>query len=247
MPSGGVLSIETDTVDVSEAELAINELEKPGSYVTIAVSDTGGGIPPEVREHIFEPFFTTKSPGQGTGLGLATVKAIIQQLGGTITVYSEGNMGTVFRLYIPLHGADPARLVASSAELDLSKGGSETVLVAEDEGPVRNAVRRMLERAGYHVLEASSGAEALRVYDESKKIDVLLTDMMMPDMSGAKLAEQLRARSARLPVLFMSGYTANSTFLHGFDSTRATFIQKPFTGAALMKGIRDVLAGDQSS
>ena len=169
------------------------------------------------------------------------MKAIIEQLHGQITVYGEPGMGTIFRLYIPLHGAESSPLQQRDFDKGWGRGGSETVLVAEDEGPVRNAVRRILERAGYSVLEAGNGTEALQIFNTSKGVDVVLTDMMMPDMSGSQLAKQIRETAPDIPVLFMSGYTSHSTFLQGLDSGRSTFIQKPFTGQALLERVREAL------
>jgi PAS domain S-box-containing protein len=244
MPQGGQLAIETANVTL-DPRSAHGHLDVPaGAYVQIAVSDTGTGMPPEVQTHLFEPFFTTKEPGKGTGLGLSTCYGIVKQHGGTIWVYSEVGKGTVMKVYLPRSGeAEPAP--APHAAGGALPCGGETVLVAEDEVTVRGLVVRTLRGGGYTVLEASNGAEALRLAHAHAPgvIHLLLTDVVMPELGGIALAEQLRAIYPDLKMLFMSGYTGHTTIPNEHLREGSSFLQKPFTTAALVQTVRHVLDG----
>jgi CheY-like chemotaxis protein len=241
MPRGGKLTIRTRHAALDEAFTTRRPEVKPGEYVVLAVSDTGAGMTLEVKAHIFEPFFTTKGPGKGTGLGLAVVHGIVQQSGGFIDVESEPGRGTTFRVYLPVieEEAGPlSRLVKRKA----AKPGTETVLLVEDEEGVRQIGELALRTHGYTVLVASSGAGALRVAGEHRDgIALLVTDVVMPGMSGSQLAESLRARYPRLKVLFMSGYTADAMLRHGILDGAENFLHKPFTPVSLANKVREIL------
>jgi PAS domain S-box-containing protein len=245
MPNGGTLTIETCNVDLDEEETRLHAGMKPGPYVTLSVSDTGLGMDAETQARIFEPFFTTKGPGEGTGLGLATVYGIVQQSGGHVWVYSEPGLGSTFKIYLPVSAlSTPARSLRDSPPAVTR--GSETVLLVEDEASVRAVARRILERAGYSVVEAKSSSEAVKLFsDHRASIDLLLTDMVMPEMSGRELAERLRAESPSLRAVFMSGYTEDAVLRQGGagHGSNALFIQKPFTTRALTEKLREALDG----
>ncbi|MHB8868077.1 MAG: hybrid sensor histidine kinase/response regulator [Thermoleophilia bacterium] len=244
MPEGGNLTIETANVELSEEYADSHVGSVSGSHVMIAVSDTGVGIDDEVLSHIFEPFYTTKEHGMGTGLGLSTVYGIVKQSGGNIWVYSELREGTTFKIYLP-RAERPIdwRPEASTARPQPSVGGSETVLVVEDEGAVRSLVVRILERAGYVVLQEDSPHEALALFDEyGGVVHLLLTDVVLPDMSGKALAETLTARQGISPkVLFMSGYTQNAIVHNGRLDPDVHFLEKPFAPDGLLRKVREVL------
>ena len=239
MPSGGRLVIETANVDV-EASGGKNLGVRPGSYVMLAVSDTGVGMAPETRSRLFEPFFTTKEPGKGSGLGLATAYGAIRQMDGQVTVYSQPNCGAIFEIYLP-------RVQEAEAEAGrpLSRKGSETILLVDDEEGVRKVMLAILRANGYDILEAGSGPAALALYEKNgHKIDLLLTDIVMPQMSGFDLGRELEARAPRLKVLYMSGYRDNAQGAGG--EAPAAFLHKPFTPDALLAKVREVLdAGAQ--
>ena len=241
MPRGGNLTIETRNVELDEDYGSKHVGVPPGKYVLLAVSDTGDGMSEDVRRRVFEPFFTTKEKGKGTGLGLSTVYGIVKQSGGNIWVYSEPDKGTTFKVYLPQvepKTRGPAEKAAEAAP----RGGSETILLVEDEEVVRGLARRILEQAGYSVVEAGKADEALRFYEEHVgEIDLLLTDVVMPGMSGKELADQLKSQCPELKMLFMSGYTDEAIVHHGILDSSVEFIQKPFTPAGLIKRVRDVL------
>jgi PAS domain S-box-containing protein len=241
MPRGGNLTIETKNVQLDEEYGGKHVGVAPGNYVLLAISDTGEGMSEEVRRRIFEPFFTTKEKGKGTGLGLSTVYGIVKQSGGNIWVYSEPGVGTTFKVYLPRVESkthDPGETVIEAAPL----GGSETILLVEDEDVVRGLARRILEQAGYSVVAAARADEALRFCAEhAEEVDLLLTDVVMPEMSGKDLADKLSSQLPDLKMLFMSGYTDEAIVHHGVLDSSVEFIQKPFTPAALIKKVREVL------
>jgi two-component system cell cycle sensor histidine kinase/response regulator CckA len=242
MPRGGRLTVETAHVFLDEAFVQQHLGTAPGAYVLLAVTDTGLGMDKVTRLRIFEPFFTTKAQGKGTGLGLSTVFGIVQQSGGGIWVYSEPGQGTTFKVYLPrVEGPvdEPARALTP---IDLR--GSETILLVEDEESVRLVAQRILERNGYQVIVAQNAGDAiLRREQHGQKIDLLLTDVVMPLLSGPDLADRLRARSPEMKVLFMSGYTDGSIVAQGALERGVAFLQKPFTSDSLARKVRSVLQG----
>ncbi|MBV9774117.1 MAG: response regulator [Gemmatimonadetes bacterium] len=240
MPDGGTLLIATATVSIDAEEAVAHPGAVPGTYVRLSVSDTGTGIPEEVRARIFEPFFTTKEQGKGTGLGLSTVQGIVRHAGGHLRVASEPGRGTVFSVYLPLEAEEPEHLPAAGTAPPPS--GSETILLVEDDQVVRRLLRTCLERQGYHVLDAPTGAEALRAAEECPGgVDLLLTDVVMPGGSGRTLARRMRERHPRLRVVYMSGYTDDTIVRHGVLESGSEFVQKPVSPDALGMKIRAVL------
>jgi len=241
MPRGGRLTIETANADLDQAYVDAHPGVVPGRYVMLAVSDSGHGMSPEVQARVFEPFFTTKDVGKGTGLGLATVHGIVKQSGGHIWVYSEPGQGTVFKIYLP-RADEPGRAAEAAAGPAETPRGSETVLVVEDELALRELVQECLEALGYVVLHARGGEEALEVCRRhSGPLHLLVTDVVMPHMSGRDLAANMQRSRPDVRVLYMSGYTDDAVVLHGVLSAEMAFIQKPFTAAGLARKVRDVL------
>jgi len=213
---------------------------RPGSYVRLTVADTGKGMDAEIMIHLFEPFYTSKATGKGTGLGLSTVYGIVKQSGGEIVVESEPGSGATFHIYLPriaasTDAAHPARVQAAV------RAGTETILLVEDEPGVRQLVREMLLRLGYTILEAGSGAEALRIFERHQGINLLLTDVIMPQMSGRDLAERLRSLQPSLKVLYMSGYTDDMLAHHGVLEPNVFLLPKPFAPDELAAKLREVL------
>ncbi len=242
MPRGGTLTLETANVVLDEEYVARHLGSQPGEYVLLSVTDTGIGMSREVQARIFEPFFTTKEAGKGSGLGLAAVYGIVKQNGGNIWVYSEEGHGTTFKIYLPCTHEVSATQRGRSAHATDLPGGSETILVVEDNPEVRELAVLMLHQLGYRVLEASNGSEALRLVEEyPEEIHLLLTDVVMSDMNGRMLAEQVLTVRPRMRVLYMSGYTSNTIAHYGVLGEGIDLLEKPFTTVSLARGIRTVL------
>jgi len=241
MPRGGKLTIETANVILDESYTRGHPDVKPGPYVMIAVSDTGIGMDSETRARIFEPFFTTKALGKGTGLGLSTVYGIVKQSQGHMWVYSEPGQGATFKVYLPIHEAGVEPPLATPQARVVPRGW-ETILAVEDEESLLNLVAEILKDAGYSVIPAHGPKEALRVLLEHREaIHMLLTDVVMPGMSGRILADQVLRERPGMRVLYMSGYTDNAIVHHGVLDAGVAFLQKPFTPDALIKKVREVL------
>jgi signal transduction histidine kinase len=242
MPDGGRLTIETTIVTLDEGYALTHPEVSPGQYVMLAVSDNGVGMAEEVKAHLFEPFFTTKEKGKGTGLGLATCYGIVKQSSGHIWVYSEPGQGTTFKIYLPQVDELPGSLPESEEPAALLRG-KETVLLVEDEPAVRELAAHVLRAQGYTVLEADNGDAALRQVGEQagEKIHLLLTDVVMPRMSGKELADRLKVIRPDLKVLFTSGYTDDAIVHHGVLQAEIAFLQKPFSPVTLARKVREVL------
>jgi hypothetical protein len=243
MPQGGRLSIETADLEL-DAEHAAHHLGvTPGPYVLLALADTGCGMDEETRSRAFEPFFTTKAPGQGTGLGLAMVYGLVQQSAGSVWLYSEPGRGTVFKIYLPR--VDAAVTVPGKRMPDnVERRGTETILIVEDEDAVRMAAERILLAAGYTVVSAANGGEALELCElNSDDIDLLLADVVMPQMSGRELADRVSGLWPNLKILYMSGYSDNALVHHGVLEPGTRLLAKPFTAEDLRRKVREVLDG----
>jgi two-component system, cell cycle sensor histidine kinase and response regulator CckA len=241
MPSGGVLEITTENVHVDEAYARQHVGAAPGPYVRLSVSDTGTGMDRETRERVFEPFFTTKEVGKGTGLGLSTVYGIVKQSGGHIWVYSEIGMGTTFKIYLPAVDA-PIDPVVVRPQVSAPQG-SETILLVEDEEGVRELIDEVLTARGYHVLAASRGMEALQIAEFIEEdIDLLVTDVVMPQMSGREVVMRLAPGRPKMRVLYLSGYTDDLILQHGALEPGAAFLQKPFSATDLARKVREALS-----
>lgn len=241
MPHGGKLTLETANVELDEEYAGSHVGGKAGSYVMLSVADTGAGMSPEVKERIFEPFFTTKEKGRGTGLGLSTVYGIVKQSGGNIWVYSEEGKGTTFKVYLP-RVEEAVEEVRKPEEIREIPRGREVVLVVEDDETVRKLAVSILKRFGYRVLEAALPGEALLLCEtRQERVDLVLTDVVMPQMSGKELVERMKRRHPEMKVLYMSGYTDNAIVHHGVLEAGLNFLQKPFTVEGLSKKVREVL------
>ncbi|HNN96884.1 MAG TPA: ATP-binding protein [Pseudomonadota bacterium] len=239
MPTGGTLQIQTSAVEIDGSRSAEFGPLRPGQYAQLLIRDSGAGMPDDVRQHLFEPFYTTKQTGSGTGLGLAMVYGIVQQAGGGIHVESAPGRGTQFRIVFPLAAVRPQ----SSPPVQHSvPRGSETILVVEDEDAVRQIVCLSLQALGYRVMSAGSARAALEIATtHAGPIHVLLTDVVMPDVGGRTLAEQLLKLRPQTRVLYMSGYTDDAVVRHGIEAATVAFLQKPFTPLSLASKLRELL------
>jgi CheY-like chemotaxis protein len=243
MPKGGALTIETCNVELDGNYAGRHAAVKPGSYILLAVSDTGSGMDAATRARLFEPFFTTKGAGKGTGLGLSTVFGIVKQSGGSVEVYSELKSGTTVKVYLPR--IDRPVSVEPEGLKAFPPRGSETILLVEDDEMVRNLVRETLEHEGYKVMDSADPVEARRLAEQFKgKIDLMITDVVMPKVSGRELAQALSAGRPDMKVLYMSGYTDTAIVNSGILHKEVAFLQKPFTPAALTDKVREVLEND---
>jgi PAS domain S-box-containing protein len=240
MPAGGRVTITTSNRKMEAGAAGRANGVRAGDYVILTVSDTGVGMDLPTQARIFEPFFTTKELGKGTGLGLSSVYGIVEQSGGHVAVESAPGQGATFSIHLPRYQGGGAA-VASRADRRSLPGGSETLLLVEDEAAVRASARRLLERHGYTVLEARHGAEALRIVEQNGRIDLVLTDLVMPEMGGRELVERLRARQPELKVLYMSGYTEKAIAVDGTMPPHTGFVEKPFTVDQLMRRLRRIL------
>lgn len=247
MPNGSKLLIETSNVFLDAEYVAAHADVPPGEYVMLAVSDTGVGMDKATQARIFEPFFTTKEAGRGTGLGLATVFAIVKNAGGHVWVYSELAHGTTFKIYIP-RDIDTSRRRDSISPISVTRTGTETILLVEDEPLVREFARRALARLGYTVIEAASGEEALEIMTrDARVIDLLVTDVIMPGIRGPQLAAKLRETRPGLKTLFMSGYTENALNEHDLIEGQVHFIAKPLAIQKLTSTVREILDSDRAT
>lgn len=243
MVAGGSLTIETGRASLDNEYARTHEEVEPGEYVMIAVSDTGQGMDEATLSRVFDPFFTTKEKGAGTGLGLSTVYGIVRQHRGHVTAYSEPGRGTAFKVYLPVTTAQP-QVDPAVSRAPAETGGKETVLIVEDEKAVRELAGEALGLLGYTVLAAASPMEALKVAETSQtRIDLLLTDVVLPGMDGRSLFNKLYERMPDLRVLYMSGYTDNAIVHHGVLDSQVCFLQKPFTIGGLGAKVREALRG----
>jgi two-component system, cell cycle sensor histidine kinase and response regulator CckA len=241
MPGGGKLTVETLNIDFDESYIKDHPVANPGPYIMLAISDNGVGMDAETQTRIFEPFFTTKAKGKGSGLGLATVYGIVKQSNGFIWVYSEPEKGSTFKVYFPRIEKDRPETSIPQVQ-DSEYTGSETILVVEDEMAVRTLAIRILKERGYHVLEAPGGSEALRISKEYEGvIHMIVTDVIMPGMSGKAATAQIKIERPDIKVLYISGYTDNAIVHHGILDSNLAFLQKPFSVEGLARKVREVL------
>jgi PAS domain S-box-containing protein len=242
MPTGGTIRIETANVDLESATGEGDRVIGPGAYVTLAVTDTGVGMDEVTRALIFEPFFTTKEVGKGTGLGLAMVYGTVKQSGGAIAVHSEPGAGSVFTVYFPRVNAEEVQ-VSSTPVVERTRSGQGTILLVEDQASIRGLIKRVLLSSGYHVIEARRGRQALALPDSQvRSIDLLITDVVMPGMSGSELATRLTARREGLRVLFISGYAPNAIEQQAVLEPGAAFLQKPFSPAQIAARVDEIFS-----
>ena len=247
MPSGGKLIIETSEVTVDAEYCTRNPDAKPGDYVMIAISDTGCGMDRETLARVFEPFFTTKDQGKGTGLGLATVYGIVKQSGGHATVYSEVGQGTTFKILMP-RSMELATQLDNNQDETAAPTGTELILLVEDEDPLRAVTKTYLQNKGYTVLDAGNAAEAVKVAESAPTPpDLLITDVVLPQTSGVKLAQRLSALYPKLKVMYVSGYTADAIVHHGARSANFVFLSKPFSLSTLCRKVRQALDADPAA
>jgi CheY-like chemotaxis protein len=240
MSGGGDLKLFTRAVTITSGEVGRYTEARPGKYIAVGVSDTGSGIAPEFLPRIFEPFFTTKEAGKGTGLGLATVYGITQQLGGFVDVISTVEQGSTFTLFLPVVDDDVARTMKAAAEA--CTRGDERVMLVEDQDEVRAVARRILITSGYRVVEARNGADALALlHDLNFDVDLVLTDAVMPRMGGAELVRALRLKEPDLPVVMVSGYTDRELVTYGARELNVPFLPKPFRADDLLRTVRKTL------
>jgi CheY-like chemotaxis protein len=242
MPRGGKLTIRTSNVSVDHKMCYRNRTLEVGEYVMLAINDNGVGMTDEVKAHLFEPFFTTKGIGQGTGLGLATCYGIITQSGGDIRVYSEPNAGTTFRIYLPRTDAAIDRL--ANPDANVLPVGTESLLVVEDDASVRVLITSVLSKLGYQVIEAGNPLDALALLENGSQFDLIVTDVIMPQMNGKDLYERIKAQKLDVKVLFISGYTDDALVNLGVLDGNLSFLEKPFSPARLAQTIRKVLDND---
>jgi CheY-like chemotaxis protein len=241
MPDGGMLMIETSNIELDGEYCSLHPQAQPGRYILLTVNDSGHGMTDEVKRHIFEPFYTTKALGRGTGLGLATTFGAVKQAGGSIEVFSEVGQGTTFKIFLPGTEEKAGTLVRETAPSE-QLNGDETILVVEDEPGVREMAVKILKRYGYTLLSAPNGGEAFMLAEKhAARIDLLMTDVVMPGMNGRELAERLVKLHPEMKVLYTSGYTENVIVHHGVIDKSLNFIGKPYSPQALARKIREVL------
>jgi PAS domain S-box-containing protein len=246
MPGGGTLTLETANINLSEDYSHQNYRARPGPYIMLAVSDSGVGMDELVQSKAFEPFFTTKESGKGTGLGLSTVYGIVEQSGGDIRLYSQAGQGTTFKVYLPRAGEKEKKAPVSVQPPESAPRGVETILLVEDEDAVRNLIRSILRQNGYTVIESRHGGEALLICERYEgPIHLLLTDVVMPQMSGGELADRLRPMRPTMKALYMSGYTDNDLIRRSAPDAESNFLHKPFTPEVLLRKIRTLLDQDK--
>ena len=238
MPGGGKLTIETELVEIDIEFAQVHGLDKPGKYVLLSVSDTGSGIDGHTKEHIFDPFFTTKESGRGTGLGLSTVYGIVKQHEGYINVYSEKDMGTTFHIYLPAISAVVEEEAVAAQHV---KGGTETILVADDDTDVRRLIKDVLAKYGYNVLEAVDGEDAIEKFRQLGKVDLLVIDSVMPKKNGREVYEEISRTSPGIKVLFISGYTRDVILDKGIEEGEFDFLSKPLSPNAFLHMVREIL------
>jgi len=244
MPNGGKLTLETTNIAFGEDKVGRYPELKPGEYVLLAISDTGSGMNAEVKERAFDPFFSTKGVGEGTGLGLATCYGIIKQSGGHINIYSEQDRGTTFKIYLPQMRQDIKAPGRSPQSSDLAHG-TETILLVEDDPALRKMASDLLRRLGYTVLPAANGPEALTLVGQQggKPIDLLFTDVVMPQMTGRELSDRILESHPQTKILFTSAYTENAIVHQGVLDPGVALLQKPFSPSALARKVRLILDG----
>jgi len=240
MPNGGKLTFETARVELDADYASAHPGVPPGSYVMLAVTDTGSGMSPEVVKRIFEPFFTTKERGKGTGLGLSTVYGIVRQCGGHIFIYSEPGKGTAFKIYIPASAEKTGDKPAEPPSRSLYRG-TETILLVEDDDAVRKVASRILTQSGYSVLEAAAPREAIKLCEDHRDIHLMLTDMVMPQMNGYELAKVITAKAPQMKVIFMSGYTDNAITRQDILKPGTVLLEKPLIVETVLRKIKEVL------